>query len=104
MVARSRSNVLRVIVAMQALFVFCIGGAIRGWGPTPPEPAGWSAAPTWVESLIGTAFIAIVYPLPVWGIVAAWWSKIRGWRFATVVAVELLLWYAAMIALLPAVQ
>ena len=86
---------VRSVVAIQIALVILIGWY---WH------SGWMALPRFVEGLMGWVSLISHLTLPVWGLAAAWWTRLRGRRLATLIGIQFALWFALMVALLPAVQ
>jgi len=100
---------LRFALTLQLAVLVLVGGACRGWFAIPANEAShvseplWSE-PHWTEELIGGIVLVAYMTFPIWGIAAARWSKIHGAKMTLVVVTECLMWFAFMVALLPAVQ
>lgn len=100
-----RTWLLRGVVFTQIALVAFFGAAFRGSIDTGQSvTTERSDGPEWVGKAVGLVICIVFYPFPLWGIIAAWWAGLREGRLVAIILLEGLLWFAAMIALLPGVQ
>ena len=86
---------MRLVIGVQIAFIGLMGWYTRG---------GWARLPEETDKLLGFILVLAWWTFPIWGIAAAWRINLRQGQLAITLVVQLFLWLAMFLAMLPGIQ